>query len=66
MERLKVFTFHSYSDFWNLNVKKHKRKSFTNMAVKPGSNLFYEISAILASFAKSNDFFPGGTPYNVL
>ena len=30
------------------------------MAVKPGSNSFYEISAILASFAiKSDDFFPG-------
>ena len=62
MERLKVFTFHSYSDFWNLNVTKHKSKSFTNMAVKPGSNSFYEISAILASFAKSDDFFPGVLP----
>ena len=51
-----------YSDFWNLNVTKHKRKSFTNMAVKPGSNSFYEISAILASFAKSDDFFPGVLP----
>ena len=32
------------------------------MAVKPGSNLFYEIRAILASFAKSDDFFPGTLP----
>ena len=33
---------------------KHKRKSFTNIAVKPGSNSFYEISAVLASLAKSD------------
>ena len=41
---------------------KHKRKSFTNIAVKPGSNSFYEISAILASLAKSDDFFPRALP----
>ena len=32
------------------------------MAVKPGSNSFYEISSILASFANSNDFFPEAPP----
>ena len=29
------------------------------MAVTPGSNSFYEIRAILASLAKSDDFLPG-------
>ena len=36
------------------------------MAVTPGSNSFYEIRAILASLAKSDDFFPGDTLYNGL